>query len=219
MRKLHFINELNDFLTIGAIKFKGKIVNPTGVEKELSFLRKMLKTDSQELNLKKSLTRKLYKSFKLDPTKERPSSEALLRRLKKGEFPKISPFVDISNTFSTVYQVPFGFYDIKKIDGDEIKITIGKPNDRYLSTKKREFSLSGKIVLKDKKGPFGNPSSDSIRTSVGEDTDEFLLVSFFHPEFPEKERLFLDMEKFLGLPHFLIKEISWKVSNEGSFVL
>src|SRR5207247_2419780 len=42
--------------------------------------------------------RKLYRKFGTDPTRTRPSSEALLRRVKKGEpLPRINSLVDVAN--------------------------------------------------------------------------------------------------------------------------
>src|SRR4051812_38893953 len=45
--------------------------------------------------------RSLFRAAGCDPTRYRPSSEALLRRLLKGEdLPAIHPFVDINNCLS-----------------------------------------------------------------------------------------------------------------------
>ena len=51
--------------------------------------------------------RELYRRFGTDPTRMRPSSEALLRRLKKGEpLPRINSLVDVANALSVQLQVP-----------------------------------------------------------------------------------------------------------------
>src|SRR5882762_10458513 len=51
--------------------------------------------------------RALYRRFGVDPTRVRPSSEALLRRLKKGEpLPRINSLVDVANAMSVQLQVP-----------------------------------------------------------------------------------------------------------------
>ena len=45
--------------------------------------------------------RALYRRFGVDPTRVRPSSEALLRRLKKGDpLPRINSLVDVANAMS-----------------------------------------------------------------------------------------------------------------------
>ena len=62
--------------------------------------------------------RTMYKRVGLDPTKTRPSSEALLRRVRKGdELPRINSLVDIINWCSLESQLPFGLYDLSKIVG------------------------------------------------------------------------------------------------------
>ena len=49
--------------------------------------------------------RALYRRFGTDPTKVRPSSEALLRRMKKGEpFPRVNSLVDVANAMPQIAQ-------------------------------------------------------------------------------------------------------------------
>ena len=60
--------------------------------------------------------RTMYKRVGLDPTKTRPSSEALLRRVRKGdELPRINSLVDVINWCSLESQLPFGLYDLDHI--------------------------------------------------------------------------------------------------------
>ncbi len=126
-------------------------------------------------------SRKLYRSFGIDPTKYRPSSEALWRRIKKGEaLPGVNPFVDITNFLSLKFQIPYGLYDIDKINGD-IELITGSDDMWYEGIRKDRISLRGKIVLSDAVGPFGNPSSDSLRASTDSSTSNLLQVIFFIP--------------------------------------
>ena len=54
----------------------------------------------------------MYKRVGIDPTKTRPSSEALLRRVRKGEpLPRVNAVVDICNWCSVELQLPYGLYD------------------------------------------------------------------------------------------------------------
>jgi len=70
--------------------------------------------------------RALYRRFGTDPTRVRPSSEALLRRLKKGEaLPRVNSLVDVANALSVQLQVPVGLYDLEKARGDEVTIRLG----------------------------------------------------------------------------------------------
>ena len=124
-------------------------------------------------------SRKLYRSYGIDPTKYRPSSEALWRRVKKGgSLPEVNPFVDITNFLSLKFQIPYGLYDIDKIKGD-IELITGKDDMWYEGIRKDKVSLHGKIVLSDNIGPFGNPSSDSLRASTESTTKNLLQVVFF----------------------------------------
>jgi DNA/RNA-binding domain of Phe-tRNA-synthetase-like protein len=53
--------------------------------------------------------RALYKALGIDPTKTRPSNEALLRRVLKGEpLYRVNTLVDALNLCSLRYQLPFG---------------------------------------------------------------------------------------------------------------
>ena len=69
--------------------------------------------------------RTMYKRVGLDPTKTRPSSEALLRRVRKGDsLPRINSMVDVCNWCSLEFQLPYGLYDAAHIDGDvELRIS------------------------------------------------------------------------------------------------
>ena len=63
--------------------------------------------------------RTMHKRIGLDPTKTRPSSEALLRRVRKGDpLPRINSMVDVCNWCSLEFQLPYGLYDAAHIDGD-----------------------------------------------------------------------------------------------------
>ena len=60
----------------------------------------------------------MYKKVGIDPTKTRPSNEALLRRVRKGDaIPRINSAVDIINWCSLEFQLPYGLYDSSKISG------------------------------------------------------------------------------------------------------
>ncbi len=124
-------------------------------------------------------SRKLYRSYGIDPTKYRPSSEALWRRVKKGgSLPKVNPFVDLTNFLSLKFQIPYGLYDVDKIIGD-IELIKGSDDMWYEGIRKDRVSLHGKIVLSDSIGPFGNPSSDSLRASTESSTKNIFQVIFF----------------------------------------
>jgi DNA/RNA-binding domain of Phe-tRNA-synthetase-like protein len=122
--------------------------------------------------------RTMYKRVGLDPTKTRPSSEALLRRVRKGdELPRINSLVDIINWCSRETRLPFGLYDLDKIDGD-VTLRLGVEGEAYAGIRKDAVHVAGRLTLADAAGPFGNPTSDSARTMVTPATRRALVVIF-----------------------------------------
>jgi DNA/RNA-binding domain of Phe-tRNA-synthetase-like protein len=122
--------------------------------------------------------RTMYKRVGLDPTKTRPSSEALLRRVRRGDpLPRINSMVDVCNWCSLEFQLPYGLYDASHIDGD-VELRIGRDGESYPGIRKDDVNVAGRITLADARGPFGNPSSDSARTMVTTATTRALLVVF-----------------------------------------
>jgi DNA/RNA-binding domain of Phe-tRNA-synthetase-like protein len=122
--------------------------------------------------------RTMYKRVGLDPTKTRPSSEALLRRVRRGDsLPRINSMVDVCNWCSLEFQLPYGLYDWAKIGGD-VELRIGRDGESYPGIRKDDVHVTGRITLADAIGPFGNPTSDSARTMVTTVTTGALLVVF-----------------------------------------
>jgi len=110
--------------------------------------------------------RQLYKDLGLDPTKTRPSSEALLRRVLKGEaLYRINTLVDALNLSSLRAQLPFGLYDLGRLT-PPVTLRLGKPGEGYEGIRKGIVNVEGRPVLVDRQGPFGNPTSDSARTMI-----------------------------------------------------
>jgi DNA/RNA-binding domain of Phe-tRNA-synthetase-like protein len=122
--------------------------------------------------------RTMYKRVGIDPTKRRPSSEALLRRVRKGEpLPRINSMVDVCNWCSLEFQLPYGLYDADRIEGD-VELRLGREGESYAGIRKDEVHVGGRITLTDRVGPFGNPTSDSARTMVTTATSRALVVVF-----------------------------------------
>ncbi|MBI3539693.1 MAG: hypothetical protein HY076_05420, partial [Candidatus Eisenbacteria bacterium] len=63
-------------------------------------------------------TRALFHQLDMDPTKTRPSSEALLRRVLQGKgLPRVNAAVDVCNLCSLDHQLPLGLYDRDLVRG------------------------------------------------------------------------------------------------------
>jgi DNA/RNA-binding domain of Phe-tRNA-synthetase-like protein len=122
--------------------------------------------------------RALYKALGIDPTKTRPSNEALLRRALKGEpLYRINTLVDALNLVSLTTQLPFGLYDADRVSG-EVTLRMGGPGESYEGIRKGAVNVEARPVLADAAGPFGNPTSDSLRTSVTLATTRALVVAY-----------------------------------------
>jgi len=122
--------------------------------------------------------RTLYKAFGLDPTKYRPSNEALLRRALKGEpLYRINTLVDALNLSSLRFQLPFGLYDLAKVE-PPVVLRKGGAGESYEGIRKGPVHVEGRPVLADAKGPFGNPTSDSARTMITLETKTALVVAY-----------------------------------------
>jgi DNA/RNA-binding domain of Phe-tRNA-synthetase-like protein len=123
-------------------------------------------------------TRTLFHQLDIDPTKTRPSSEALLRRVLQGKgLPQVNPAVDVCNLCSLEDQLPLGLYD-RDLVKSPIEVRIGREGEGYAGIRKQRVGLRGRLVLADSDGPFGAPTSDSARTAVTAETKNLLVVVF-----------------------------------------
>jgi DNA/RNA-binding domain of Phe-tRNA-synthetase-like protein len=130
--------------------------------------------------------RTMYKRVGIDPTRRRPSSEALLRRVRKGEgVPRINSMVDVCNWCSLEFQLPYGLYDAAHIEGDVV-LRLGAEGESYPGIRKDDVHVGGRITLADSRGPFGNPTSDSARTMVTPATTRALVVVFAPREIDQR---------------------------------
>ncbi|MEW5877066.1 MAG: phenylalanine--tRNA ligase beta subunit-related protein [Acidobacteriota bacterium] len=121
--------------------------------------------------------RKLFRQAGCDPTRWRPSSEALARRVLKGEeLPAISPLVDINNCLSLELLVPACVMAAGTMRG-KVTLRAGKPGETMLSLR-GPVGLEGKPLLADEEGPFGTPITDSQRVKLTPETQEAWLVVY-----------------------------------------
>lgn len=131
--------------------------------------------------------RQLYRAIGIDPTKLRPSSEGLLRRVIKGkDLYRINSLVDTINYCSLSYLLPVGLYDMDYLEGETINLRKGGPGESFEGIRKDTVHLEGRYGLFDKAGPFGSPTSDSDRTRIREQTSRALAVIFAPYEISEE---------------------------------
>ncbi len=135
-------------------------------------------------------SRRLYHALGIDPSKKRPSSEALVRRVIQGkDLYEINTAVDAGNLTSMLHMRCVGLYDADNIRphivaGDSggqvasVVLRLGKDDEGYDGIRKDRIHLAGRPGLFDTEGPFGNPSADSGRTMVTTGTTRLLYVLF-----------------------------------------
>nr|WP_261341421.1 phenylalanine--tRNA ligase beta subunit-related protein [Lentilactobacillus kosonis] len=120
----------------------------------------------------------MYKTLGKDPARFRPSSDSLWRRVVKGqELYQVNSLVDLNNYLSLSYHLPFGSYDVDKLRG-ELRLTIGGSGQTYHGIGKQAIDLSNLLILSDDEGPFGSPTSDSIRAMINDDTSHAIIVGY-----------------------------------------
>lgn len=122
--------------------------------------------------------RETFRQWGMDPSKYRPSSEALLRRVVQGKgLYHVSNVVDIVNLGSIETAWPYGCYDCSKIQ-EPLVFRHGTHGESYEGIGKRVWHLEGRPVLADPEGPFGSPISDSTRSMITESAREILMVIY-----------------------------------------
>src|SRR5580692_10756971 len=122
--------------------------------------------------------RAMFREWGMDPSKYRPSSEALLRRVVQGKgLYRVSNVVDIGNLGSIETGWPYGCYDRSKIDVP-VSFRHGVTGERYGGIGKQTWHLEGRPVLADSQGPFGSPISDSTRSMITESGKQIMIVIY-----------------------------------------
>ena len=144
--------------------------------------------------------RRLYHAIGIDPTKIRPSSEALLRRVIKGlSLHRINSLVDTINFCSLSHLLPIGLYDLDRLEGETIILRAGLPGECFEGIDKDTVHLEGRYGLFDSAGAFGSPTSDSLRASISGTTRRSLIVIFAPYE--------MDLKTLQGHALFTAQEI------------
>lgn len=129
----------------------------------------------------------LYRAAGIDPTRHRPSSEALVRRVVRGgTLPRINAAVDLANLAAVSYFLPIGLYDAGRLRGP-VRLRLGRADESYPGIRKEKVGLSARLLLEDDEGPFGNPSSDSARTAVTPAASRLLWVIFAPGDYPRRD--------------------------------
>jgi len=153
-----------------------------------SFIREAVETVRSRFGSAESLRDdpivKAYRNFlwrlKIDPTKVRPSSEALARRILRGKnFPRINDVVDIANAVSLMTLIPIGLYDIDRISPPLIlRLSRGGEVFTGIGSKVEKLKPNVPILLDSKETVLHiYPHRDSVVSSITEGIRRMLVVS------------------------------------------
>ena len=139
--------------------------------------------------------RAAYKAFGRNPGRYRVSSEALLRRVRRGdELYHINSVVDVNNLISVQSGLSVGSYDLDRINGT-IVLRKAEQGEGYTGIGKDFLDLENMLVLSDDEGIFGCSMSDSTRAMVTEQTKDVLVVIYCFEDEIDLQKLVTDAEQ------------------------
>ncbi len=131
--------------------------------------------DTIKTNPQITATRNMYLACGKKPGRYRPSAEALMRRIVKGErLYQINTLVDLVNLISLKTGYSIGGFDIDYMVGN-VEAGIGAEGEHYEGIGKGKLNIHKLPVLRDKKGAIGTPTSDEVRTAIRLDTKCFFM--------------------------------------------
>ncbi len=122
-------------------------------------------------------TRKVYRACGKDPSRYRPASEALIRRMLQGKsLYQIDTLVDLVNLASIAYGYSIGGFDADKFEGDTLTLGVGKAGEPYEGIGRGMLNIEGLPVYRDLKGGVGTPTSDNERTKMTSSTTHLVVL-------------------------------------------
>ena len=122
---------------------------------------KELTTESLKEMTSIAATRRIYKACGKDPSRYRPASEALIRRILQGK---------------ELYQRDTLVFDADKFVGDTLTLGIGREGEPYEGIGRGMINIHGLPVYRDAQGGVGTPTSDHERTKMTIDTTHLLVL-------------------------------------------
>lgn len=140
-------------------------------------LRRELTTESLKDLPSIAATRRVYRSCGKDPSRYRPASEALIRRMLQGkELYQRDTLVDLVNLASIAYGYSIGGFDADKFSGDTLTLGIGREVEPYEGIGRGMINIHGLPVYRDAIGGVGTPTSDHERTKMTLNTRHLVVL-------------------------------------------
>ena len=139
--------------------------------------RNELTTESLKDMTSIAATRRVYKACGKDPSRNRPASEALIRRMLQGkELYQRDTLVDLVNLASIAYGYSIGGFDADKFVGNTLTLGIGREGEPYEGIGRGLLNICGLPVYRDAEGGVGTPTSDNERTKMTLDTRHLVVL-------------------------------------------
>ena len=212
MMKLKITNELKKFVP----SFKVSCYTFTTIEKndkenlsndlteafnniDKEYQKKYILSEVTKIPKLKS-TRDGYKMLGKDPSHTRPACEALVRRIiRDGSIYRLGNLIDFGNYLSIKLMKSVCMVDLDKIQGD-VTIRIGSDSDYYEGINRGIINVTNLPLYTDEIGPFGNPTSDTIRTAITNDTTNVLIMLIhFDDNIEDEDKMLLLLNKYLKI--------------------
>lgn len=135
------------------------------------------RTDDIKLQPAIAATREAYKRCGKDPSRYRPSAEALRRRLMRGiALYQIDTLVDLINLVSLRTGYSIGGFDADKIQGTCLELGVGRAEEPFEGIGRGVLNIDGLPVYRDAEGGIGTPTSDHERTKMDVGTTHILAI-------------------------------------------
>ncbi len=139
--------------------------------------RSQLTTESLKEQPSIAATRRVYRACGKDPSRYRPASEQLIRRMLQGkELYQKDTLVDLVNLASIAYGYSIGGFDADKFIGTTLTLGIGREGEPYEGIGRGTINIAGLPVYRDAEGGVGTPTSDHERTKMTLATSHLLVL-------------------------------------------
>lgn len=147
------------------------------IEECCAALRSRLTTETLKDQSGIAATRAAYKACGKDPSRYRPASEQLTRRVLQGKgLYSVNTLVDLGNLVSLQCGYTTGLLDADKIVGETVTLGVGHADEPYEGIGRGPLNIEGLPVYRDAEGPIATPTSDSTRTMLSPDTRHLLFI-------------------------------------------
>lgn len=139
--------------------------------------REQLTTESLKQMPSIEATRRVYRACGKDPSRYRPASEALIRRMLQGkELYQRDTLVDLINLASIAFGYSIGGFDADRFVGDTLTLGVGRHDEPYEGIGRGMINIEGLPVYRDAAGGVGTPTSDHERTKIQMSTTRLVVL-------------------------------------------